>query len=127
MGQTAPAKTINSARNGSLVDVLEDEKNGKTLEYEAPPQKRLEKGPVSPKSTSFAKRKQTLEEADFPITEKIKKVVIDNPMLNIWSIKKILKSERFGFTDIGVFILRKHLKKMGLDSKAKRYRFYRSR
>jgi len=116
--------TINSPRNGSLADLMENEK---TIEYEAPPQKRLEKGPVSPKSTSFAKRKQALEEADFPITEKIKKIVVEDPMMNIWKIRKVLKSERFGFTDIGLFKLRKHLKKMGLDSKAKRYRFYRSR
>ena len=119
--------SINSPRNGSLAEELDNGAKAKTIEYEAPPQKRIEKVPASPKSASFAKRKHALEEADFPITEKIKKIVIENPMLGIWSIKKILKSERFGFTNMGIFKLRKHLKKMGLDTKAKRYRYYRSR
>jgi len=119
--------SINAPLNGSLVDVVEPEKQPQMPEQDSKVHRRMEKGPVSPKSTSFAKRKHNIDEADLPVTEKIKKVVVENPMLNLWSIKKILHSERFGFTQIGFFKLRSNLKKMGLDTKAKRYRFYRSR
>ncbi len=118
---------INSPRNGSLADVLENETKERTFEHDSAPPKRLEKGSAAAKSTSFAKRKQNIDVADLPVTEKIKKIVVENPMLNIWSIKRILYSERFGFTKIGIFKLRSNLKKMGLDTKAKRYRYYRSR
>jgi len=118
---------INSPHNGSLNEVLENETKEGALEHEIYPSKRVEKGLGSPKSTSFIKRKSTIEVYDLPITEKIKKIVIENPMSGIWSLKKTLNSERFGFTNIGILKLRSNLKRMGLDTKAKRYRFYRSR
>jgi len=61
-----------------------------------------------------------------PLREKIKKVVAQNPLVGPWAMRKILAHERFGYTRIGYFRLRKLLKEMELDSKAKRYRYYRS-
>lgn len=61
-----------------------------------------------------------------PLTEKIKMVVSQYPLLGIWNIKKILQDQRFGSTKVSIFKLYKTLKELDLESKEKRYRFYRS-
>jgi len=67
------------------------------------------------------------EEIELPLTEKVKKLVTENPLMGPWTIKKQLYSPRFGYTRVGYFKLCSLMKRIGLDSKAKRYRFYRSR
>ncbi len=67
------------------------------------------------------------DEIDLPLTEKVKKLVTENPLMGAWTIKKQLYSPRFGYTRVGFFKLCSLMKRIGLDSKAKRYRFYRSR
>jgi len=62
-----------------------------------------------------------------PLPEKIKAVVIDNPLLNFWGIWKALRSEKYGRTKVGFIKLYSLLKQLNLDTKARRYRFYRSR
>ncbi|HPG40368.1 MAG TPA: STAS domain-containing protein [bacterium] len=116
-----------SPHNGALTEIQESDSTPTEDEIEAIAARRHEKGIAVPKSASFSKRKLAIEEADLPVTEKIKKIVIENPMGGVMSICKELKSQRFGFTKIGYFKLRATLKKMNLESKAKRYRFYRSR
>ena len=64
--------------------------------------------------------------ADLPLPEKVKRVIAQNPLVGLWGIKKILKHPHFGNTRVGIFRLYKILRDLDLDTKAKRYRFYRS-
>ncbi len=70
--------------------------------------------------------KQDVKLAELPIQEKIKKVVAQNPLVGLFGIRKILRHEQFGNTKIGIFKLYRLLKEMDLNTKEKRYRFYRS-
>ncbi|HOT96794.1 MAG TPA: STAS domain-containing protein [bacterium] len=72
-------------------------------------------------------RGRTIDDVDLPLNEKIKKLVTENPLMTPFGIKRQLNSPRFGYTRIGFFKLRGILKRLGLETKAKRYRFYRSR
>jgi len=64
--------------------------------------------------------------AELPISEKVKRVVAENPLVGLWGIRKILKHEQFGHTKIGIFRLKKLLRQLDLNTKEKRYRYYRS-
>jgi len=91
---------------------------------------------VSPSGVDF--RKETLHEftpqiiqpdvklAELPLPEKIKKVVAQNPLIGLFGIRKVLRHEHFGRTKVGIFKLYRLLKELDLDTKEKRYRFYRS-
>ena len=70
--------------------------------------------------------KQNVKLADLPLMEKVKRVVAQNPLLGVFGIRKVLRHEQFGFTRAGVFQLIRLLKELDLNSKDKRYRFYRS-
>ncbi len=72
-------------------------------------------------------RGRGIDDVDLPLNEKIKKLVTENPLMTPWGIKRQLNSPRFGYTRIGFFKLRGILKRLGLETRAKRYRFYRSR
>jgi len=69
----------------------------------------------------------TVMDRELPLNEKIKLLVIDNPLSGLWKIKNALNSSRFGYTRVGIFEVRKILKELDLDTKEKRYRFWRSR
>ena len=75
----------------------------------------------------FSFTKQKVEESTLPLVEKIKILVIENPNDGITQIRKKLNSQRFGFESVGFFKVRDILKKYNLETKEKRYRFYRSR
>jgi len=64
--------------------------------------------------------------AELPLPEKIKKVVAQNPLIGLFGIRKVLRHEHFGRTKVGIFKLYRLLKELDLDTKEKRYRFYRS-
>ncbi len=68
-----------------------------------------------------------MTDAELPLSEKIKKLVVENPNNGAWAIKRSLNSPRFGYVNISLFKLRSLMKRLGLGSKAKRYRYYRSR
>ncbi|HHM23761.1 MAG TPA: anti-sigma factor antagonist [Bacteroidetes bacterium] len=68
-----------------------------------------------------------VDPAQLPITEKIKHVIAENPILGIFGIKKELATPKYGNTRISILKLHKLLKELNLDTKEKRYRFYRSR
>lgn len=70
--------------------------------------------------------KSDIKLTELPLAEKIKRVVSENPLVNIWQIKKILKHEHFGTVNVGIFRLWKLLKDLDLNTKEKRYRYYRS-
>ena len=61
-----------------------------------------------------------------PVTEKIRTIVARFPHFSNRKIKKVLRHEDFGKVKIGYFRLRKVLREFELDTKEKRYRYYRS-
>jgi len=68
----------------------------------------------------------TIDISKLPINEKIKKVVENYPLLTILKIRKMLRHDKFGNTKIGIVKFYRILKSLNLESKKKRYRFYRS-
>lgn len=71
--------------------------------------------------------KQKSDERHLPLSEKIKKVIIEDPGLSVWKIGKRLNSDRYGNTKVNYWRLYQTLRRLNLNSKEKRYRFYRSR
>ena len=61
------------------------------------------------------------------VEDKIKAAVVSNPQAGTFKLKKLLKSPSHGQVSIGFFELRRLLKKLRLDSKERRIRFYRQR
>ncbi len=72
-------------------------------------------------------RKEKLPVKDYPLVEKIKLIVVENPIWGIRSIQKQLRLEKYGNAKINLLKLHSLLKKLNLETKVKRYRFYRSR
>jgi len=70
--------------------------------------------------------KKDVKLAELPISEKIKHVVAQNPLLGVMGIRRVLRHENFGKTKIGYFRLRRILRELDLNTKEKRYRYYRS-
>ncbi|MBN1464598.1 STAS domain-containing protein [candidate division KSB1 bacterium] len=68
-----------------------------------------------------------IDETLLPINEKIKKIVLENPILGAWGLKRMLFSPRFGYTRVGLLKLYNILKSLSLDTKTKRFRYFRSR
>jgi len=112
-------------------ETLNDDGNGKG-EFAVETQQKEDTGEVQ---TSFAQKpvvkralkSQTVDDASLPLFEKIKVIVLENPMLGTLSIKRMLYSPRFGYTKIGLFKLHSSLKRLSLNTRAKRYRYFRSR
>ena len=68
-----------------------------------------------------------VDESTLPLVEKIKVIVIDNPNDGLFKITKKLNTHRFGFEKRGLFTIFDILRKHNLETRVKRYRFYRSR
>lgn len=68
-----------------------------------------------------------VDEKMLPLPEKIKLIVIDDPRMGAWKITKKLNTERFGYTKANVFQVYRLMRKLNLDTKEKRFRYYRSR
>jgi anti-sigma B factor antagonist len=64
---------------------------------------------------------------DFPVVERIKKIVIENPMAGLMEIRRRLGTEKYGHVRIGTFRLFSLLRNLNLETREKRHRFYRSR
>lgn len=60
------------------------------------------------------------------LPEKIRKIVSLNPRLSTGEIKRMLSQPEFGGVKLGYFRLRTILRTLDLDTKEKRYRYYRS-
>jgi len=71
--------------------------------------------------------KPTMSLKDYPLMEKVKMIVVDDPFIGIQGIRKELRTEKYGHSKIGWFRMRSILKQLNLETKEKRYRFYRSR
>ncbi len=61
-----------------------------------------------------------------PIPDKVRHIISRNPEYGIMKIKKTLRQPEYGVLKIGYWKLRSLLKSLELDTKEKRYRFYRS-
>lgn len=101
--------------------------NAPGLDFKAPSPKSIAiKGaPITRSRFTFTKPK--IDEATLPLVEKIKVIVIDNPTDGPLKIKKKLNTQRFGYEKVGLIKLFNILKNYNLETKEKRYRFYRSR
>jgi anti-sigma B factor antagonist len=64
---------------------------------------------------------------DFPLMEKIKLVVNENPFWGIGGIRRQLRREKYGSVRVGLVKLYVILRKLSLDTKEKRRRYFRSR
>jgi len=64
--------------------------------------------------------------ADLPVAEKVKKIISENPIVTLVQIKKIIGHDHFGNTKIGTFKLWRLLRALDLNTKEKRFRYYRS-
>ena len=74
-----------------------------------------------------AASKPAIPVKELPLLEKIKLIVLDNPFLSTGDICKQLGKKKYGNVRMGWFRMRSLLKQINLESKEKRYRFYRSR
>ncbi len=61
-----------------------------------------------------------------PIQEKVRKIIAKFPLVTLHQMKKMLKHEEFGRERISIVRLYFLLKSMDLETKPKRYRYYRS-
>jgi len=76
---------------------------------------------------SLADAQTSYLSTDSPLEQKIKQIVVDDPVQSTWSIRNQLRTGKYGNEKIGFFKLRSLLKEMSLETRDKRYRFYRSR
>jgi anti-sigma B factor antagonist len=96
------------------------------VEAVAPPVVQRNVQSALPKSR-YVYKKQKIDEKLLPLTEKVKLVVIENPTRGPLKIRRALNTAKFGYAKINIFKLYGLLRKLGLEDKQKRYRFYRSR
>jgi anti-sigma B factor antagonist len=87
---------------------------------------KIKKRPKYQSRTPAFSETSTINVARLPLNEKIKRVVADFPLVSIIQIRKLLVDEKYGATEIGLFKLYYTMKSLNLESKSKRYRFYRS-
>jgi anti-sigma B factor antagonist len=90
-----------------------------------PTSRREGDGPRPKSRPSFTKPK--IDERTLPLTEKIKAIIIDNPTLGAWKIRRGLNTERFGYTKVSWWKVYQTLRMLNLVTQEQRYRFYRSR
>jgi len=69
---------------------------------------------------------QVINVARLPLNEKIKNIISDTPLISIYQIKKELHKTKYGATQIGILKLYTTLRTLNLNTKEKRYRYYRS-
>jgi anti-sigma B factor antagonist len=81
------------------------------------------KGYVAFKPLSFERQ---VDVKILPLAEKVRRIVSQFPQLGPFKIKKILQHPDFGNVKVGYFKLKSLLKDLDLDTKEKRFRFYRS-
>ncbi len=113
------------------IDITRSSDESKQLSLSPGSETHYIKPPV-PISFKQAKSKNPLSEddlilKDFPMVEKIKRAVLEVPISGVREIQRKLKTDKYGRTRIGWFRLRSILKTLNLETKEKRYRYYRSR
>lgn len=106
-----------------------------TSAYVAPKQEPLDlhyaEAPYQNKSrSSFIKKEEQASHVsakNYPLIEKIKMIILEDPFASIRDICKQLNTEKYGSVKINWFKMRSILNKQSLGTKEKRHRFYRSR
>jgi len=78
-------------------------------------------------SAHAVRKPRSIEPHLLPLTEKVKLAVVDDPRRGVFGIKRALKARKYGNTSVNLFKLHSLMRKLNLDTKEKRYRFYRSR
>lgn len=71
--------------------------------------------------------KREIDPKLLPITEKVKHTIIEDPRRGVLKVRKVLRTPKYGNTQLGLLQAYRMLRRLNLDSKEKRYRFYRSR
>jgi len=97
--------------------VKEEVKKNPVRVYQAPKVKRR----LPSKSNN-----QNMNVARLPLNEKIKSIISDTPLISIFQLQKELRQVKYGTTQIGFLRLYSVLRTLNLNSKEKRYRYYRS-
>ncbi|UCF65624.1 MAG: STAS domain-containing protein, partial [bacterium] len=107
--------------------IIRDDTKEISLTPQPLPTKKVKKKPEDGDNHRHRReQEQELDIALLPIQEKIRKIVAEFPLLNLRQIRKMLKHEDFGRHRVGLFRLHRVLKELNLETKAKRYRYYRS-
>jgi len=75
----------------------------------------------------YALGERNVLDRDLPLNEKVKLAVIDNPLAGATTIRKVLNSSRFGYVKVGYIKIKRIFRELDLDTREKRYRFWRSR
>jgi len=72
------------------------------------------------------KREKEIDIKILPLNEKIRQIISQFPEFGIRQIRRALRGEEYGNVKISLLKLKSLLKELELDTKEKRYRFYRS-
>ena len=83
-------------------------------------------GGSSKGTKTYVKKTDKESLKNLSIEEKIKKIVVENPELGPWKIKKELNTPKYNNSKAGVLEVRRILQVLNLDSFGKRYRFSQS-
>lgn len=103
-------------------------KMGKEVATTAPTMvKRSHQSTLSESKSRYMFKKPQIDESSLPLNEKIKLIVIEDPNRGALQIKNRLNTSRFGYAKVSIFKVYNFMKKLNLENKSKRYRFYRSR
>lgn len=114
------------------IDITQMEKETSKLPPIAVAGLPIEKIPLPPNfqirtTRNGEKESEALPLYRYPLVERIKRIILENPLAGISTIRRKLGSAQYGNVRIGYFRLYSILRKMNLETKEKRYRFYRSR
>jgi anti-sigma B factor antagonist len=115
--QKSDVVAVQQQTANNVENVTEDKKKKPKRVYKTPKiNRRLQAKPKTPNVNS----------ARLPLNEKIKRIISETPLISILQIQKELRQTNYGGTQIGLFKLYRTLKVLNLNTKEKRYRYYRS-
>jgi anti-sigma B factor antagonist len=78
-------------------------------------------------TVQVAEEKEDVPVSDLSLSEKIKRIVMENPEYGAFKIKKVLNSINYGFTKASWLTVRSELTKLNLNDKARRQAFASNR
>ncbi|RMD48301.1 MAG: anti-sigma factor antagonist [Ignavibacteria bacterium] len=116
-------KEVTPASQGSLTESSTSKISKKSMKRENGQKKKNDENVIQ-ELLFVPRRPVPLKEMS--IYGKIKSIIGQYPLLGIWKIKKMLQHEEFGNTKINIIKLYFILKELNLETKEKRYRYYRS-
>ncbi len=91
----------------------------------APPGKPRQR--TGARGSGFHAQNTQKDPRQMPLQEKVRHVIIKDPTGGVFKIQKELRRNKYGRTKISPLRLYSLLRKINLETKEKRYRFYRSR